>query len=356
MRKIDFGPDLGFTEIYNLIKVIRSGQLSQGKFSKNFKKDLDVFLDVENTKSYLTNSGTSSLLLALLSLNLHSDDEVIVPALTFGATANAVLLAGAKVVMADVTEKDFLLDVSKLESLITSKTRVIIVVHLFGMPCDLSYIATLAVKYNLTVIEDAAQAFGAIYKNKSVGTQGDFGCFSFYPTKIITSGEGGLITFKDQIHSSKISMLINQGMRIKYEYELPGYNFRLDELSAAVGLAQLQKAKRFIKSRRNVASYYLSKLKGCEFQFENLDSISSYSQFSVRTESNRRKLITKHFAEQNIPYSIFYPKSLDEFQVYGDQKECLISQKLSNELISLPISSRIRKFQLDKVIKAFNGA
>ena len=225
------------------------------KFEAEFAKKMDC--------SYATsvNNGTSALLLALKALSIGVGDEVIVPSLTFAATINAVIYAGAEPVLVDCLPDHWNIDPSGIEKVLSSRTKAIIPVHLYGHPCDMATIMSIATKHSLLVIEDVAEAPGAECLGKKTGTIGSIGCFSFYANKIVTSGEGGMCVTSDELLDSRLRILRDHGMSRtkKYWHEEVGFNFRMTNLNAAVGLAQLEQIDQFLARRKLLADIYTSR-------------------------------------------------------------------------------------------------
>jgi dTDP-4-amino-4,6-dideoxygalactose transaminase len=272
-------PKLGLNEYLAVQKVMKSGILGSSnqvaQFEKNFASKC------ETTHCVAVNSGTSALHLGLLSLGVGPGDDVIVPSFTFAATANAVLLTGANVVFADIDPTTFNLDPVNLEHLITDRCKAIIPVHLFGLPADMDPIKQIANKFGLVILEDAAQAHGATYKGKMTGNLGDVAAFSFYATKNITTGEGGAITTNLQDVCDFSRLLRNQGMKRIYENEVAGYNNRMTEIQAAMGIIQLKKLSDFNEQRRKNAAFYNSALEGVVLPIEPLGSRHVYHQYTI---------------------------------------------------------------------------
>ena len=247
-------PSLGEEEIEAVSAILRSGMLAQGPRVEEFEKKFARYSDTPI--GIAVNSGTAALHAVLLALGIGPGDEVIVPAFTFFATASSVCMCGARPVFADVDEDTFNLSIESLEEQLTPKTRAVIGVHLFGQPFDVRPVAEICGERGIHFIEDAAQAHGAIYHGKKVGSFGIAGCFSFYPTKNMTTGEGGMVTTADPDLAGTIRRYINHGQQEKYLHTCIGYNFRMTDIGAAIGLAQLEKLDSFNKKRRETASYY----------------------------------------------------------------------------------------------------
>jgi perosamine synthetase len=255
-------PILKGKELEYVSECINTGWVSSaGKFVNCFEEMFTDFCEVSNAIS--TSSGTTALHLALLSLDIGKGDEVIVPSLTFIATANAVKYTGATPIFVDITPETWTIDPSKMEAAITPNTKAIIPVHLYGHPADMDPILKIAKKYKLFVIEDAAEAHGAKYKDKIIGSLGDLATFSFYGNKIITTGEGGMIVTNNNKIAKKIRILRDHGMSRSKRYWHPvlGYNYRLTNIQAAIGVAQMERIESIISSKINIAKLYEDRLK-----------------------------------------------------------------------------------------------
>jgi len=256
-------PTLGEKEASYVMDCLQSTWISSaGKYLDRFES---AFAAVAGTKHAIScSNGTAALHLALLALGVKPDDEVIVPTLTFVACANAVIYCGAKPVLLDVDPGTWCLDASLIESQITSKTRGIIAVHLRGHPADMDVIRAIARRHGLFVVEDAAQAHGAKYRGRPSGSNGDVGTFSFFGNKMITTGEGGMITTNDDAVAESVRLLKNQGMTKEKRYWHPvvGYNYRMTNMQAAIGLAQLERLPEILARHRQVAAWYREELEG----------------------------------------------------------------------------------------------
>lgn len=258
-------PSLGEEELKNVIEAVKSGWISsKGKFIEEFEEKLANICG--RKYGVATSNGTVALHLALKALGIGKDDEVIVPDLTFVAVANTVTYCNAKPVFVDSHPEYWCIDPEKIEEKITLKTKAIIPVHLYGHPCDMDPIMKIAEEHNLYVIEDTAEAHGAEYKSKKVGSFGDISCFSFYGNKIITTGEGGMCLTNNEELAEKMRILRDHGMdpNKRYWYDVIGFNYRMTNLQAAVGVAQLKKWDRFVEKKREIAKFYSEGLKELE--------------------------------------------------------------------------------------------
>lgn len=254
-------PDINADDIKALTDVLATGMLIQGINVAELEKNIASFLKAENVIA--VSNGTATMHLALLALGIGAGDEVIVPAFSYIATANVVELVGATPVFVDIDPDTFNIDVSKIEAVITSKTKAIIPVHEFGLACDIEGVMILAKKYNLFMIEDAACALGAKQHEKYAGTFGDFGSFSLHPRKSISSGEGGLVTTSDAAHANKLRILRNHGIEInngKTEFVAAGFNYRMTDFQAALVNSQLKRLDKILKLRQRLADDYFHKI------------------------------------------------------------------------------------------------
>lgn len=254
-------PALEGNEIKYVTECIKTNWISsKGKYVEKFEEEFSKYVGMKY--GIAVSNGTTALHLALSTLNIKQGDEVIIPDLTFAATANAVIYTGAKPVLVDVDEKTWCIDPVKIERAITKKTKAIIPVHLYGIPCDMEAIVKTAKKYKLFIIEDCAEAHGIHYHEKPVGSFSDISCFSFYGNKIITTGEGGMCLTNDQMLAKKMRTLRDHGMNKnkRYWHDVVGFNYRLTNIQAAIGVAQLERIDEFVKKRISLAAIYTHEL------------------------------------------------------------------------------------------------
>ena len=346
-------PDLGPEEVENVLTALREGWISsKGSFINQFEENFASYIGT--SYGVATANGTAALHLALASLGFGKDDEIITNNLTFVSPVNSILYVGATPVLVDSTAEYWGLDTSKIEERIDKHTRAILVVHLYGHPCDMDSIMKLSRKYDLKVIEDCAEAHGAIYKGKRVGNFGDISCFSFYGNKVITTGEGGMCLTNDEEIYDKIKIFRDHGMTEarRYWHDVIGFNYRMTNLQAAIGVAQLDKIDKFINIRRKNASIYKSELlnlSGITFQPEMSWATSIYWLYSILINeevlginriafSNRLKNLgidTRNF---------FYPVNImPPYRKFGEAHSFPVSERLSNSGINLPSSTKLEK-------------
>lgn len=322
-----------------LKEILDSGRFILGSNVENFERECASYITTQYAVGL--GSGTDALYLSLRALDIKQGDEVITTPFTFIATAEAITYVGAVPVFADINRLTLNIDPAKLEEKITAKTKAIIVVHLFGQPADMQEIMDIAGRYGLKVIEDCAQAFGARYRGTPVGSIGDCGCFSFYPSKNLGAyGDGGMLTTnKPDIHE-KVSRLRNHGTIGPYEHAFIGYNSRLDEIQAAILRIKLKHIDTYNRSRQKIASLYssmLSEAVQCPVELE--DRLHVYHQYTLRTPL--RDQIQQSLTDSNIASVVYYPKSLHvqgAFRYLGyDSGDFPESEAAAREVLSIPI-------------------
>ncbi|MBO8183223.1 MAG: DegT/DnrJ/EryC1/StrS family aminotransferase [Archaeoglobus sp.] len=347
-------PEIGKEEINRVVEVLKSGMLAQGRLVEEFEKAFAEYVGVK--EAVAVSNGTVALDLALKALGIKEGDEVIVPAFTFIATANAVLFQHAKPVFADIDEKTMNIDANDAAEKITSKTKAIIGVHLYGHPFDVKAISDLCEDHKLMLIEDAAQAHGAEFEGIKVGSFG-IGCFSFYPTKNMTTAEGGMITTNDSEIVGKLRLLRNHGDAGKYNHIMLGYNYRMTDVNAALGIEQLKKLDEFNERRIRNAEYLNKNLRNDIVKPIVVGKVKHvFHQYVVRVE-NRQKFI-EQLEKAGIGYGIHYPLAIYEQPLYrnlGLNGDCRIAEKVSRQVVSLPVYPSLSKEDLEYVVEVVNG-
>ena len=354
-------PCLGEEELKNVIEAVKSGWISsKGKFIEEFEKEFAKYCGVKY--GIATANGTVALHLALKALGIGKGDEVIVPTLTFVATANAVTYCNAKPVFVDSHPEYWCIDPEKIEEKVTKNTRAIIVVHLYGHPCDMDWIMDIAEDKGLYVIEDCAEAHGAEYKGKKVGAFGDIACFSFYGNKIITTGEGGMCLTNNEELAEKMRLLRDHGMskHKKYWHAIVGFNYRMTNLQAAIGVAQLKKLDEFIEKKRQIARWYAKELK--ELEEKGLIKLHPemhwakciYWMYSILIENKAkisRDTLMKRLEEKGIETRPFFvPMHL--LPMYSNNEKLPVAEELERKGLNLPSSININN-QTVEIISRF---
>jgi len=364
-----FSPQITNDDRKIIQNTLKNTLLTDGPILRKFELSFSNFTGAKYAIG--VSNATSALHLSLKSLGIKTGDEVIIPNMTFIATSSAIMLTGATPVLADVNENDFNISINSIKKNITSKTKAILPVHFAGQPCDIKKIKKLASSNNLLLIEDCAHALGTKFENKHVGTFGNVGCFSFYPTKNITTIEGGMIitnskkiaeyviSARNHGLTKSLSKRFSQGKPWDYDVIEAGYNYRLDEIRSALGMNQLKRIKKINLDRKNACEYYNSKLKNIEGIITPdypTKSLSSYHLYIIKITNNfktSRNQLFKKLLDDGIRTSVHY-KPLHEFTILktkGKIKDKLkISKKLYGEMLSLPLYQNITKKEQDIVI------
>ncbi len=341
-----------------VLRVLASGRYVLGPEGEAFEREIAAYVGAPHAVG--CNSGTDALHLPLVAAGIGAGDEVIVPAFTFFATAEAVSHTGAKPIFADVDPGTFNIDVDSLRISITSKSKAVIAVHLFGQCAALDQIAKICVEKDLLLIEDCAQAIGADYDGRRAGSWGDFGSFSFYPTKnLAAAGDAGLITARSLEDDKVLRMLRHHGSRQTYLHDRVGWNSRLDELQAAILRVKFLRLEQFIEARRKVAAGYRERLAGMalELPVEHSRGRHVYHQFTIRAA--QRDAIREALAKDGIASSIFYPAALHRQPVYEAANAGLAlpnAEAAARTVLSLPINPLLDEPSLDRICERVRDA
>lgn len=355
-------PSVGDEEANAAAAVIKSGMLASGDEVLKFETEFAEYINVPY--AIATTNGTTALHLALLAVGIGPGDEVIVPSFTFIATASSVSMCGAKPVLADIEKDTYTINPDSINEAISEKTKAIIGVHLFGQSCDIKSIAEICEDKNLFFIEDCAQAHGTEYNGKKVGSFGDAGCFSFYPTKNMTCGEGGMITCKESNVSEKIRRLLNHGQKEKYLHTEIGYNYRLTNISAAIGRVQLRKLPDMNQKRINNGHYYNGHIYRSDVitPITRVESNHVYHQYAIRIqktkEMDREKMI-EYLSENGIGTAIHYPIPIHEQPVFKNNikgSKCPVSALIAQEIMSIPVYPDLSIEDRQKIAQTINEA
>ncbi|HMA35645.1 MAG TPA: DegT/DnrJ/EryC1/StrS family aminotransferase [Chloroflexia bacterium] len=349
-------PLIGEEEKQEVWKVLESGGLAQGAEVKALE---EAFAAVIGTRhAVATSNGTTALHLALLANEIGPGDEVITVPFTFIASANAVLFCGARPVFVDILPDTFNIDPAQIEAAITPRTRAILPVHLYGNPADMPSILRIAAKHGLRVIEDACQAHGAAIAGHNVGSLGT-GCFSFYPTKNITTAEGGMITTDDDVVADRVRLLRAQGMRQRYYHELLGYNFRMTDVHAAIGVAQLPKLARFTEQRIANAAYLSAHLPADKVRGPVVPAGSHhvFHQYTVRVlPPLDRDTVRGQLAAAGVGSEVYYPLPVHRQQVYRDRGygdlHFPVTEEATAQVLSLPVHPALTPADLETIVAA----
>lgn len=342
-----------------IFSTLESGHFILSKQVALFEKCVASYLGVNYAVGLA--SGTDALVLALRALNIGRDDEVIIPAYTFFATAGAVLSVGARPVFVDIDPQSYQIDVGKIQSVITSKTKAIIPVHLYGHPSEIDPILVIASEYGLKVVEDNAQGFGAEYLGKKTGSFGDIGCLSFFPTKNLGAfGDAGMAVTNDATLAERLRMLRTHGWKRKYYSEEVGYNSRLDELQAAILQAKLPHLNSWIDKRREIARHYNESLASYDVRvpFEHKWAKHVYHLYVIRT--TKRDDLQAHLKQSDVASEVYYPLpphlSVPCRKIGYKEGDFPHAELASRETLAIPIYPEMNLLQQNKVIHAVKGA
>jgi len=354
-------PIIGEDEISAVEAVLKSGIIAQGRKVEEFEGAFAQFIGTKY--AIAVNSGTAALHVALLAQGIREGDEVITSSFTFIANANSILFTGAKPVFADVEEETFNIAPDSIAEKITPRTKAIMPVHLYGQPCDMRRVMKIAQEHGLIVIEDACQAHGAEYEGERVGSFGT-GCFSFYPTKNMTTGEGGMITTNDNDIAQKAKMIRSHGQIKRYLHEILGYNYRMTDIAAAIGLCQLGKLEEFNSKRIGNAQFLTERLNGIKGLIApevkpNVKHV--FHQYTVRITRDfgiPRDELRQKLMDNDVGTEIYYPLPIHRqllYQNLGYNDRLIESEKVAKEVLSLPVHPSLTKEDLENIVRAIQG-
>lgn len=353
-------PLVGEEEVGAVSRVLRSGMLAQGSVVTEFESRFADYCSAAYAVG--VNSGTAALHAALLAAGVGPGDSVVVPAFTFFATASSVSMCGATPLFADVDPRTFNIDPDSVRALIRPDTRAVIGVHLFGQPFDVDAVRALCDDHGLVLIEDAAQAHGAEYRGKRVGSLADLACFSFYPTKNMTTGEGGMVTTDDDALAARVRLLSNHGQSEKYLHSAIGYNYRMTNIAAAIGLVQLDRLEGFNERRIENARYLDRNLAGTGLvtPYAAPGVRHVYHQYVVRLPAGyllARDAFMSALAEAGIGTAVHYPIPVNRQPVYqsGSTSSCPVADDLAASVVSLPVHPSVTGEELAYICDTVRG-
>ena len=346
-------PLIGDEERAAVDRVLRSGGLAQGPEVAAFEEEFSAI--VGGMHCVAVNSGTSALHLALLAIGITDGDEVLVPSFTFAASANSIALAGGVPVFVDIDPATFCIDVDAAAAAVTPRTKAIMPVHLYGHPADMTAVAALAEAHGLLVIEDAAQAVAASYAGTPVGALGQAACFSFYPTKNMTSGEGGMVTTPDAEVARMLRLLRNQGMERRYENEVVGFNTRMTDIHAAIGRVQLGKLAAWTERRRSNAAFFDANLRGVVVPPVATDAVHVYHQYTIRVVDQDRDAFSAALAERGVGSGVYYPTPVHRLPSFGLELDLPQTELAAAQVLSLPVHPAVTDAELSAVVEAVNA-
>ncbi|KPA15153.1 UDP-4-amino-4-deoxy-L-arabinose--oxoglutarate aminotransferase [Candidatus Magnetomorum sp. HK-1] len=365
-----FDISFGREEVEAAKKVVKSGWISMGKITQEFERQLSNFLGCKYC--FVVSNGTAALHLANIALGIGDKDEVICPSLTFVAGANSIKYTGAKPVFADVESiQNFCISPKDIESKITNKTKAIQVMHFAGYPCEMDSIIEIATRYKLFVIEDSAHSIGSIYKGKKCGTIGDVGCFSFFSNKNLSIGEGGLVVTNKESIANKLRLLRSHGMTtlswdrtqghaFSYDVIEQGYNYRINEISSAIGMVQLKKLVNNNEKRERLVNYYKQQLSHCSFiQIPFKDNVekSSFHIFPILLDKSiNRKQFMLYLKQKGIQSSIHYPPihTFSYYKTNYNNQILPVTNDIGKCEVTLPLYPNMKNQDIDYMIDIIN--
>jgi dTDP-4-amino-4,6-dideoxygalactose transaminase len=350
-------PQIGPEEEEAVLRALRSGRLAQGPEVEAFEREIAALC--ETPHAIACANGTAALHLALMALGIGPGDEVIVPALTFAASANAVLACGARPLFCDVREDTFCIDPSDAERRIGRATRAIMPVHLYGQVADMNEVSELARAHGLVVVEDACQSIGARYRGRRAGSFAT-AAFSLYATKNLTTGEGGMVTAQTDEIAERLRLLRNHGMSERYVHRTFGLNLRMTEIQAAIGRAQLAKLDAATARRRENATFYTRELLGIEGLIlppERLGSEHVWHQYTVRVP-DRRDAVRERLLAAGVGAEVYYPTPVHLQPAFRSEAppELPVSERLANEVLSIPVHPSLTDEERATVAKTLADA
>lgn len=356
-------PLVGDLEEELVLAVLKSGRLVAGRMIERFEDDVRKV--VRSRHAVAVNNGTSALIASLLAHGIGPGDEVITSPFTFVATLNAILHVGATPRFVDIGE-DFNMDPQLLSLAIAPATRAVMPVHLYGCPADMQQIQAAIAGYDVIIVEDAAQALGAAQSGRRVGSFGT-GSFSFYATKNVTTGEGGVVTTNDDDVASSLRILRNQGQRDVYDYQLVGFNFRMTELQAALGVAQMTRLPEIVAARRKNARALASELAGIEgliLPAEPVDRLHVFHQFTVRVTDDAtltRDELLSHLRAREVYCGVYYPRPVFDYDCFRrdprvGKPRTPKAERFAREVLSLPVHPNLTESELARVVDAVRDA
>lgn len=346
-------PLVGEEERAAVDAVLASGGMAQGPQVAAFETEFAEL--VAGRHCVAVNSGTSALHMSLVALGIGVGDEVIVPSFTFAATGNSVALTGAAPVFVDIEADSFCIDPEAVRAAITPRTRAIMPVHLYGHPAAMDRIATIAKEHDLLIIEDAAQAHAASLNGTPVGAFGNAACFSFYPTKNMTSGEGGMVVTDSAETARTVRLLRNQGMEQRYRNEVVGFNTRMTDIHAAIGRVQLRKLAGWTAQRQANAAYLDQHLEGVVTPPVAAGAVHVYHQYTIRIPGHDQDAFAAALAARGVGSGVYYPTPVHALPSFGLTLDLPVTEQAAREVLSLPVHPALSAADLEKIVASVNA-
>ncbi|MBB6447152.1 DegT/DnrJ/EryC1/StrS family aminotransferase [Bacillus benzoevorans] len=357
-------PHIGQEEIDAVSTVLKSGRLASGEIVLQFQREFSRYLNHEHCIA--ASSGTAALEIALRALGIKKGDKIITTAFSFIATSNVIVHAGGIPIFADIDETTMNISAESIEHILQEQEgiKAILIVHLFGQSCNMDKIKEIASRYQLLLIEDCAQASGAEWKGRKLGTFGDAGAFSFYPTKNMTTAEGGMVVFKDEKAEGIARQLIQHGIKERNQFEFIGYNYRMTEISAAIGLCQLKKLEHFNSVRREIAAFFDENIAHGNMikPQEVLGAKHVYNQYTLRILNGKRDAFIAYMENEGIGTSIYYPYLIPEQVCYRSidflpkeyDKKLKVANIIKHQVVSIPVHPSLMQGQIERIVTTIN--
>jgi len=344
-------PEMGETEIESVVDCLEEGQLADGPEVRAFESEFSEYCGTDH--GIATSNGTTALHTAFHSIGLGEGDRILTTPFSYIASANAIRLAGAEPVFEDIDPETYNLDPDLVEQRLERDGDIdaILVVHLYGLPCDMQRFQEIVDEYGVALIEDAAQAHGAMYDGQRVGTFGDAACFSFYPTKNMTTGEGGMVTTDRDDVAKAARRFVNHGRSDRYEHVELGHNFRMTSIEAAIGRAQLERLPEYTRQRQENAATLTRGLEGTAVSppVEPSDRKHVYHQFTVRTQ--QREKVIDLLENNDIGYGVYYPTPIHRQEAYDSwNHDAPVAEQTSESVLSLPVHPNVSTNDLDRIV------
>lgn len=353
-------PLIGTEEKKAVIDVLDSGMIASGSVVHEFEKEFAAFIG--SRACIMTTSGTTALEVGLRALGIGPGDKVLTTPFSFIASTNSIIYTGAQPIFADIDPRTFNISASAIEKALqeNAEIKTLLIVHLFGQACNMDEIMPLVEKYDLTLVEDCAQSHGALWKGKTVGTFGRLGCFSFYPTKNMTTGEGGAIVTSDPEIEKNCRLLINHGMEVRYHHDRIGYNYRMTNIAAAIGRCQLKKLDSYNDIRIQTGNYFNEHISNPLVTTPYIqDGVKHvFHQYTVKIAAGRRDDFVRYLEANQIGYGIFYPLTIPEQNCYSEMnfpKAWVAADEVKMQVVSLPVHPALTRADIETIVRVVNS-
>ena len=352
-------PFLGEEEKNAVMAVLDSGMITSGAVVTEFEEKFAEYIGVKY--GVAASNGTTALELALRAAGIGKGDKVLTTPFSFIASTNAILYVGGIPVFADIDPHTFNIDPALMEEQLKAdpEIKALLIVHLFGHPCDMNAILALTEKYGVVLIEDSAQAHGAMYGGKNVSTFGKVAAYSFYPTKNMTTSEGGMVLTNDAKIAEKARLLVSHGMKVRYYHDEIGYNYRMTNITAAIGLCQLEKLDGFNQKRSEIAKFYEKNIRNEHLTLPSTkeNCRHCFHQYSLLIGNDNRNSFLKYLEAEGVGYGVFYPLSIPEQACYkslGFKTDYPITNRIKKEIVSIPVHPMLTQAEVEKVAEVIN--